>query len=150
MAKDAGDPLLGVGARMRALREQRKIGLRALARMVDVTPSLISQIETGKINPSVSSLYAIATALDVSMDFFFGSAPVGPDEGIGRVESVGAIAAEGEGGAESVEQRQTMAKRCGSATPVMQRARAEEHGARRPPALGGGTAIVRHAGGAGS
>ena len=33
-----------------------------------VSPSLISQIETGRANPSVSTLYAIAAELDVSLD----------------------------------------------------------------------------------
>jgi transcriptional regulator with XRE-family HTH domain len=65
--------LEGVGAKMRAMRLKRKVSLRALARLVNVTPSLISQIETGKINPSVSSLYAISMALDVPMDSFFGN-----------------------------------------------------------------------------
>jgi transcriptional regulator with XRE-family HTH domain len=72
MNKETTDALGGVGAKMRALREAKKISLRALARRVDVTPSLISQIETGKINPSVSSLYAIANALEAPMDAFFG------------------------------------------------------------------------------
>ena len=33
-----------------------------------MSPSLISQIETGRANPSVSTLYAIADELDVSLD----------------------------------------------------------------------------------
>ena len=33
-----------------------------------MSPSLISQIETGRANPSVSTLYAIAAELDVSLD----------------------------------------------------------------------------------
>lgn len=72
MSKESAEALEGVGAKMRAMRLTRKLSLRALARLVSVTPSLISQIETGKINPSVSSLYAISMALDVPMDFFFG------------------------------------------------------------------------------
>jgi transcriptional regulator with XRE-family HTH domain/quercetin dioxygenase-like cupin family protein len=68
---DTSAALGGVGARMRELREQRHMSLRELARRINVTPSLISQIETGKINPSVSSLYAVANALDVPMDSFF-------------------------------------------------------------------------------
>jgi transcriptional regulator with XRE-family HTH domain/quercetin dioxygenase-like cupin family protein len=72
MSKKAAVALEGVGPKMRAMRLKRKVSLRALARLVNVTPSLISQIETGKINPSVSSLYAISMALDVPMDSFFG------------------------------------------------------------------------------
>jgi transcriptional regulator with XRE-family HTH domain len=73
MSKKAAKALEGVGPKMRAMRLKRKVSLRALARLVNVTPSLISQIETGKINPSVSSLYAISMALDVPMDSFFGN-----------------------------------------------------------------------------
>ncbi|MCZ7665555.1 MAG: helix-turn-helix domain-containing protein [Thermoleophilia bacterium] len=85
VSKNTADALEGVGARMRALREERAMSLRALARLIDVTPSLISQIETGKINPSVSSLYAIANALDVPMDVFFGrKAPTTSSSPAGR------------------------------------------------------------------
>ena len=40
----------------------------SLASRLGVSPSLISQIETGRANPSVSTLYAIAAELDVSLD----------------------------------------------------------------------------------
>lgn len=47
---------------------------RALARAVGVSPSLVSQIETGKANPSVRTLYAIVSALGVSLDELFANA----------------------------------------------------------------------------
>jgi transcriptional regulator with XRE-family HTH domain len=50
------------------------MGLRELARRLDVSPSLVSQIETGKIEPSVKTLYAIVTELGVSFDRMFASA----------------------------------------------------------------------------
>jgi DNA-binding XRE family transcriptional regulator/quercetin dioxygenase-like cupin family protein len=43
-----------------------------LARLVDVSASLISQIETGKSSPSVSTLYAMTAALDISVEDVFG------------------------------------------------------------------------------
>ena len=57
---------IGLGARLRTERERKEIGLRELARRVGVSPSLISQIETGKSDPSVSTLLAIASELDLS------------------------------------------------------------------------------------
>jgi quercetin dioxygenase-like cupin family protein/DNA-binding XRE family transcriptional regulator len=145
MAKEPGDALVGVGARMRALREQRKIGLRALARTVEVTPSLISQIETGKINPSVSSLYAIATALDVPMDFFFGSALVTDDATTASGVPAGVTDAEGNGHESGPGQRPTMAQAVRERDARMQRDRTGAHGRGQTPGLGDGTAIVRHA-----
>ena len=47
------------------------MSLRELARRLDVSPSLVSQIETGKIQPSVRTLYAMASALAVSLDDLF-------------------------------------------------------------------------------
>ena len=47
--------------------------VRGLARAIDVSASLISQIETGKSSPSVSTLYAITAALDISIEDVFGS-----------------------------------------------------------------------------
>ena len=65
-----------IGARIRAERERRGMSVRGLARDVGVSPSLISQIETSKSLPSVSTLYAITTALGVPVDEIFDPAPV--------------------------------------------------------------------------
>lgn len=57
-----------MGERLREARRARNLSLRVLADRLGVSPSLISQIETGRANPSVSTLYAIAAELDVSLD----------------------------------------------------------------------------------
>lgn len=64
-----------IGERIRAERERRGVSLRSLARSVGLSPSLISQIETGKCRPSVSTLYAITTALGVSVEDVFEEQP---------------------------------------------------------------------------
>ena len=64
--------VLQIGERIRAERVRRAISLRGLARGVGVSPSLISQIETGKCQPSVSTLYAITTVLGISVQDVFG------------------------------------------------------------------------------
>lgn len=60
-----------VGARIRQARVERGMSLRALAREIGVSASLVSQIETGKSQPSVSTLYAITTALSISVEALF-------------------------------------------------------------------------------
>lgn len=60
-----------VGARIRQARLARGMSLRGLARDVGVSASLISQIETGKSQPSVSTLYAITTALAIPVEELF-------------------------------------------------------------------------------
>jgi transcriptional regulator with XRE-family HTH domain len=65
-----------LGERLRQERADRGLSLRELARRLDVSPSLVSQIETGKIQPSVRTLYAIVSELGVSLDDVFG-----PEEG---------------------------------------------------------------------
>jgi DNA-binding XRE family transcriptional regulator/quercetin dioxygenase-like cupin family protein len=66
--------MLQIGERIRAERARKGISLRSLARSVGLSPSLISQIETGKCQPSVSTLYAITTVLGVSVQDVFGEA----------------------------------------------------------------------------
>jgi len=61
-----------VGSRLRLERERRKISLRELARRVGVSPSLVSQIELDRVNPSVSTLYALVTELGMTMSDVFG------------------------------------------------------------------------------
>jgi transcriptional regulator with XRE-family HTH domain len=57
-----------MGERLRLERQARGLSLRELAQRLGVSASLISQVETGRANPSVSTLYAIAAELDVSLD----------------------------------------------------------------------------------
>src|ERR1700730_8651817 len=66
---DGAAPL--VGAQLREKRFEIGMSLRELARRLDVSPSLVSQIETGKIQPSVRTLYAIVSELGLSLDEIF-------------------------------------------------------------------------------
>ena len=69
---DRGFEASKVSSRLRAERERRGIGLRELARRVGVSPSLVSQIELDRVNPSVSTLYALVTELGLTMSDVFG------------------------------------------------------------------------------
>jgi transcriptional regulator with XRE-family HTH domain/quercetin dioxygenase-like cupin family protein len=69
-----------IGQRIREERLRRGFNLRSLARAVNVSASHISQIETGKCRPSVSTLYAITTALGVSIDDIFEGTGTGLDD----------------------------------------------------------------------
>src|SRR3954454_21133065 len=71
-----------VPRRLRAERERRGISLRELARRLRISPSAISQIETGRARPSVATLWAIVTELGMSLDDLFrhtGDGGPGPD-----------------------------------------------------------------------
>ena len=61
------------GSRLRAERERLNISLRELARRIDVSPSLISQIERGLAMPSVSTLWLLTTELRLPIDELFSS-----------------------------------------------------------------------------
>jgi transcriptional regulator with XRE-family HTH domain len=63
-----------IGGRLREERTRRGVTVRGLARDIGVSASLISQIETDKSSPSVSTLYAITTALGISIEDLFGGA----------------------------------------------------------------------------
>jgi transcriptional regulator with XRE-family HTH domain len=57
-----------LGQRLREAREQKGIGLRELARRLGVSASLISQIETGKTEPSINTLFSIVSELELSVN----------------------------------------------------------------------------------
>ncbi|MCW6005427.1 cupin domain-containing protein [Micromonospora sp. CPCC 205371] len=67
-----------VGERIREARLRGGMSLRGLARAVGVSASLISQIETGKSRPSVSTLYSITRALGISVEDVFDAADEAP------------------------------------------------------------------------
>ena len=76
---DRGVEASKIGSRLRAERERLGISLRELARRVGVSPSLVSQIELDRVNPSVSTLYALVTELGLTMSEVFGDTrPEGP------------------------------------------------------------------------
>ena len=68
-----------LGARLREARKRRGIGVRELGRQTDCSASLISQIELGKIAPSVSTLYTLTSSLGVSIDSLFVSDETSPE-----------------------------------------------------------------------
>lgn len=70
-----------IGERVRAERMRRGMSARGLARDAGVSASLISQIETGRIRPSVSTLYAVTGALGLSVtDLLEGPDPAATEE----------------------------------------------------------------------
>ena len=65
------EPGAALGERLRKRRQERHISLRELARRLGISASLVSQIETGRLRPSVRTLYAIVSELGVSLDEVF-------------------------------------------------------------------------------
>jgi transcriptional regulator with XRE-family HTH domain len=63
---------LDLGAKLRQEREAKNLSLRSVATAVGVSASLLSQVETGKTQPSVSTLYSLVTYLGLSMDDLMG------------------------------------------------------------------------------
>lgn len=72
--------LPSLGDQVREARLRRGLTLRALAGEVGVSASMISQIETGKTQPSVSTLYAITSALGISIQDVFDAAHSQPED----------------------------------------------------------------------
>ena len=60
-----------IGERLREARTRSGMTVREIARRVGVSPSLISQIERDKVNPSVSTLWNLVTVLGLTMGELF-------------------------------------------------------------------------------
>ena len=61
-----------IGRQIRDLRKQRGLTLKQMARRTNLSVSLLSQIERAESSASVSSLFKVATALDVKITDLFG------------------------------------------------------------------------------
>lgn len=72
-----------IGAQLRSAREASGLTLKTLANSMGVTPSLLSQIETDKVQPSLNTLFQLVSRLNLSMDALLG---IGPErsENFGR------------------------------------------------------------------
>jgi transcriptional regulator with XRE-family HTH domain len=92
-APDAGPaatPALDLGARLRAERLRQGMSLREMARRVGVSASALSQIETGKAQPSVSKLFDIVNLLETSLDGLLAGGSGKAPAARGQVEDGGA------------------------------------------------------------
>jgi transcriptional regulator with XRE-family HTH domain len=62
-----------VGRRLKALRERRKLSLRALTRQTGIATSFLSSLEAGRTTVSVAKLKTIVDALGSGLGEFFSS-----------------------------------------------------------------------------
>jgi len=62
---------IDVGARLRQMRQERDMSMRALARLSGLSTNALSMIERGRTSPSVSTLYKISEALGLPITAFF-------------------------------------------------------------------------------
>jgi transcriptional regulator with XRE-family HTH domain len=61
-----------VGGKLRQLRLRKKIALVDLGKHTGLSASMLSQLENGKLIPTLPTLARIAMVFDVSLDYFFG------------------------------------------------------------------------------
>lgn len=59
------------GEKIRRVREQKRLTLKDLAGGAGVSESLISQIETGRVSPSIDTLLSIADYLEIDLEYLF-------------------------------------------------------------------------------
>lgn len=64
-----------LGSRLKAARRSKQLSLRGLAAELGVSAALLSQIELGHTQPSVSTLYALVNHLGLSLDELLGLQP---------------------------------------------------------------------------
>ena len=64
----------GIGAKVRALRLKKKIGLVDLGKHTGLSPALLSKIERGRLFPTLPTLLRIALVFGVGLEFFFAGA----------------------------------------------------------------------------
>ena len=62
---------LGLGLRLRQLRQEKGLTLKELAQRVNKSESYLSRLERGEVNPTLSTLKAIADELDRPIIYLF-------------------------------------------------------------------------------
>jgi transcriptional regulator with XRE-family HTH domain len=77
---------LSVGERLRTLRQEHRYSMRKLAKLAGVSPSLISEVERGRVEPSISVLKRLASVLDTTLVYFF-SEPSSEESRIVRADA---------------------------------------------------------------
>lgn len=60
-----------IGKKIRQLRKEQKMSIKQLANLAELSGGLISQLERNLTTPSVGSLWKVAKALNVHINYFF-------------------------------------------------------------------------------
>lgn len=60
------EELKNFGNNLRRVRMERKLSMEAVANLAEIELSQIYRIETGKINPKLTTILKIAKALDIN------------------------------------------------------------------------------------
>ena len=81
-----------IGRRLREVRERLALSQRQLARQSGVANATISQIESSKLNPTVSMLKRILDGIPISLGEFFGDEYEVPDKVFFRAADLTEIA----------------------------------------------------------
>jgi transcriptional regulator with XRE-family HTH domain len=68
---DSGSPDQSIGTRLAELRKEHRYSIRKLAERAGVSASLISDVERGKVEPSISTLKRVSDALGTTLTYFF-------------------------------------------------------------------------------
>src|SRR5436309_13755200 len=77
ITENAPDPIrhiltsYDIGQKLRQLRLRKKIALVDLGKHTGLSASMLSQLENGKLIPTLPTLARIAMVFDVGLDFFF-------------------------------------------------------------------------------
>lgn len=77
---EVAEPVVNLGARLREVRLRSGQSLREISRQLGVSPSFVSQLENGKSQPSVATLYSLAQLLGVSIDELFAADGVAAED----------------------------------------------------------------------
>ena len=75
MVDGAQNDLVEFGQKLREIRKSKKLSMEKLANIADMERVQISRIELGKTNPKLSTIYALARALDVDVTELFRPGP---------------------------------------------------------------------------
>ena len=62
---------IDIGKKLKNKEKKKGLTSKELAKMADITPSMLSQIERGSANPSIQTLKVLAKALDVPTFSFY-------------------------------------------------------------------------------
>ncbi|MFN0104281.1 MAG: helix-turn-helix domain-containing protein [Bryobacteraceae bacterium] len=62
-----------LGSKLRQLRMRKKIALTELGKHTGLSASMLSQLENGKLIPTLPTLARVAMVFDVGLDYFFGT-----------------------------------------------------------------------------
>lgn len=88
---EPGDVFSGIGGQIKRLRQEKRLSMRQLSKLANVTVSYISELESDRVSPTIATLRKVLVALGTDLGSFFANSATRTEDYVVRREAMRSV-----------------------------------------------------------